>query len=405
MRENISFKSILVGTYLFSVPVFSYSEDFHLNMIPQFIGLIIIAYAFYDSLKPHERIKNRSLFFYFLFTIWSVVSYLYIGNFGQTEGILTLVKISLVIASTAFLIKNQQDLTTVLLMFFFSIFLTFYLNYNVIMNLRNLNNFGEEERFAGTFANANTAAIYCIAIIWAGFTVLLNKKQNFIVRAIIIAGLMIACFVIIYSGSRKGIIGLGFFSIVVAWISIKKYGYTLFRKVISIFIALCILAFVINLIYKSPFFSRVTTTFQGDASSAARLYLFKTAMDVWTSSTKNFIFGVGIDNFQFYNYLNTYSHSTISETLVCTGIVGFILFYTSFFSIFIIYFKILKRHRTDIGINLSLFFIFLIIVMFFTTTSVMYEDKLFWPILAMVSSFGVSTLKAISIDEESIPVQ
>jgi O-antigen ligase len=405
MKEALSFRSILVGIYLFSVPVFSYSLDLHLNDVPQFIGIILIVYAIYDSLKPHEKNRTKFILFYSLFVIWSVFSYLFVGNYSQPDGIFTLIKVALIIGSTAYLIKTEDDFTYSLSIFFISIFLTVWLNLNDILNLRNINNFGEEERFAGTFSNANTAALFCIAIIWAGITLLFIKKHNFIVRLAIIMGLILACFVIVYSGSRKGLIGLGFFSITIAWFSIKKFGYTFFRKLIVVSIALGTLFVILYMIYTSPFFNRVSGTLQGDASSAARLYLFKEAISLWHSSVKNLLIGIGINNFQFYNNLNTYSHSTISETLVCTGIVGFALFYLSFFSVFSAYFKVPKNENLDLKINMNLLLIFIIVVLFFSSTAVMYDDKFFLPLLAMISSYVNLIKKNILNNEESLDIQ
>lgn len=113
-------------------------------------------------------------------------------------------------------------------------------------------------------------------------------------------------------------------------------------------------------------------------------------MNVWGSSLKNMIVGVGTDNYRFFNSLNDYSHSTISETLVCTGIIGFGLYFSSFFSIIAGYIKQIRFSNADTKIIIILVLIFLLSFLFFSVTAVMYDDRLFWPLLGMICSYSLA---------------
>ena len=388
-NTNFTFQGFIVGAYLFSVPVFSYTSKLGLNNIPQYIGILITIYAFYYFLKTRSLNKNSFLLFYLIFTIWSIVSYTYADNHSQPEALKTLIKVTIITISAGLLIKHKSDFILCLSFFFISIFLAVWLNLDDILNLKNSYFLTDEERFAGTFANANTAAMYGIAIIWTGMFLLFNEKKNILIKFIIIVGIIVAGFLIIYSGSRKGLIGLGFLTISMAWIFIKKHGYTLFRKFTLTVISLAVVSAIFIIIYTSPFFSRIETMFQGESSFDTRLYLLKEALYVWKSSLKNTIIGIGIDNFRFYNTMMTYSHSTVSEILVSTGIIGFILYFSCFIIIFSIFGNLYKILEQGEKIIILIIFVFLILVLFFNSAAVMYDDRLYLPLLGVISSYGL----------------
>lgn len=404
MERRSSFGAYLIGIYLFSVPVFAYSGKLGLNVIPQIIGVFLTCYAFYDLTKVRQFPKNRALILYFLFTIWSITCYFFAEYQFETETLFTLIKVTIITLSVASLIKNQSDFYISLSIFFISVFMAVILNIKDILAISNLNEITDNERFAGTFANANTAALYCLAIIWTGFLLLFKQNQSFFFKVLILAGLTLAGLLIIYSGSRKGLLGLGLFSVGLGYFIIKMYGNTALRKIFFIIVVLAGLVTTFLLIYTSPFFYRVLTIFKHEASSDERIYLFTKAINLWSSSLKYFIFGVGVDNFQFYNELKVYSHSTISETLVCTGIVGFGLYFASLFSIFSTYLKVFRKIIYDEKISIIFVLIFLILLLFFNSTAVMLSDRLFWPMLGIISSHGILIDWTIQNEEVGIKV-
>ena len=392
-NQKPSFGSFLVGTYLSSVPIFSYSSVMALTFIPQIIGAFLSLYAVYELLKIRVFNKNISIIFYFLFSIWSVVSFPFSEYKSQNSELLTLAKTVIITGCAAFLIRNQTEFIFSLAIFFISIFLAFWLNLEDILGFRNFNSITNEERFAGTLGSANTAALYGLAITWSGLMLLFTTKRNLIRTLLILMGLILAGIIVLYSGSRKGLIGLAFISIATVWIPIKKFGSTYFRKTLLAILLLGITCAIVIVIFRSPFSSRMQTMFQGDASTFNRVYLFKEAINVWLSSLKNTITGVGIGNFSFHNSLHTYSHSTVSETLVCTGIIGFGLYYIGFLSIFSSFINSLRFSKSEEKTNILLVIIFLFLILFFSLTAVMYNDRLFWPLLGIISSYGITLKK------------
>jgi O-antigen ligase len=383
-----SFGGFIVGVYLFCVPVFSYSVEMKMNYVPQVSGIFLVLYAIITLINNKTIERNTAIFLYFLFTLWSITTFIFAENQSQIESLITLSKVAIITLSVSIIIRKQSDYFMALLISFLSIYFIFWLNLGDILNLIYSNNNLEENRFAGTFSNANTAAIYCLAIIWIGILLFFYKYRNILIRIMIIGGITIATIIIIYSGSRKGIIGLGFLSFFFGWIIIRKSKNSRLNRISTIVSVIVILYFILNAIFKSPFYNRIPELFQGDTSTITRWSLFIEALNIWTSSFKNLIIGIGLNNFQFFSSTKDYSHSTISETLVCTGIVGFALYYTSLFMIFYDYYKILPNSNQDFRAFIKTVFIFLFLILFFSLSAVIYSDRLLLPLIGMISSFG-----------------
>ena len=395
MKQRASFESYLVGLYLFSVPVFSFSGEMGLSFVPQILGAVITLFAIFEIAKVKKLPKNIAIFLYLLFTAWSLTSSVFAEYQTETTELFTLIKVSIITFSVSILIRDQSDFYVSLSVFFASVFITVVLNFQNITAISNLDEITDRDRFAGTFANANTAALYYLGIIWTGSILLFRRNINFFLNILIVSGILLAGVVIIYSGSRKGLLGLGFFSIGLAYFLIKEYAYTTLRKLFILIVVIGTIFTIFFIIYSSPFYYRVQTMLQGESSFEERIYLFSRAIYTWCSSFRNLVMGVGVDNFQFYNDLKVYSHSTVSETLACTGIVGFGLYFAVLFSIISTYFKASRIYFSNTISTIIFVLIFLALLLFFNMTAVMISDRLFWPLLGAISSYGLIINKQV----------
>lgn len=390
MFRKVSIGSLLVGTYLFSVPVFSYSEDMGLNFIPQAIGALIVVYAIYIIMSKSQFYTNNSIYFYGIYCIWTIIVSFFVVYQVNTDSILTLLKIGIIALSISFLINKESDLNLTLFIYFISIFITIYLNLDDIIALRGAGQLDEDMRFDGTFENANTAAIFALTIIWAGVFLLVSERQNTLVKILIFLGIFLAGFLIFYSGSRKGILGILILSMSFSFLIYRHYGQTFAARamvILAVIGGLVLLSFVL---VTSPFFNRMTGMLTGDESSfTLRQYLIRESLRVWSDSPKNFMIGIGFGNFHYYNYARLYSHTSFTETLVTTGLIGFILFFSALGSICILYYRLYKNRAGKQKLVAQSIIVLLILILFFNAFAVMIADRILWPLIAYLYSYGM----------------
>jgi len=392
MKDKITLRGLAAGIYLFSVPVFSFSAELGLNAIPQLIGAMLVLYAAADLIITGEIRRNVPLLLYILFALWSIVPAVFSEFTNQMGSGTTLIKVMLITAAVSVLVKTRMDFIVSLSLFFLSVFVAMWLNIDDLAALRASEITGTD-RFAGTFANANTAAMYGMTIIWSGFTLLMISKRSFITALVITLGVALAIVLIIYSGSKKGYLGLALFGLLAAWLVIKKPGRSFAGKIAVYLTVAAVLSGVMYVLYTSPFFYRVETMFDEQYSTDSRMYLFNRALFVWGSSVKNFLMGVGLGNFKFYNNLHVYSHSTIAETLVCTGVIGFLLYFGSLGSVLVLYGKAAALLPAGQRTQVWLVFILMLLILFFNVAAVLYASRILWPLLGIISSQGVTLLE------------
>lgn len=384
-----------VAIYLFSVPAFSYSPDLSLAFIPQLLGFLVVSYAVVDIARQKNLQVGKDIQLYGLYSIWAVLTYLFSslgGNFEQGGTLGTLVKVAAVTVAAAQLTKSRKDFNVVLAIYSSSIFLVAYLNYDLIQSLRNTTRILGTDRFDGTLANANTAAMYALSVIWTSLTIYLASSINRLLKYILMLSIPIAVWIIAFSGSKKGLLGVAILSVLISWILIKRHRKSFLKFSGAIIAAGVLLTGSVYYIYHSPFFFRLELFFTGGdtGSTAQRYYLAETAIRIWLGDVRTFLIGLGYDNFRFHNQLRTYSHSTVTETLVTTGIVGFLLYFSC---LFILGKRLLKLQRIALyrdsmpSIYMGLAFVLLFV--FFSINAVMCASREFWPLIALVSSYSM----------------
>ncbi len=176
--------------------------------------------------------------------------------------------------------------------------------------------------------NANGDANVClIGIVTA--SLLIGVTKNRFYKLFILLSCVLFLFVNLMTGSRKSLLCSLFyimFWIVVdyktTWKTIKTH-----TKVFIVFLSLAVIGLFI--IYGIPIFMNSTTFLRfSDAhamqSDSGRVELYR---EGWRHFVSNPIFGIGFNQFRVYNSRGLYSHSTYTEILANTGIVGTILFF------------------------------------------------------------------------------
>lgn len=148
---------------------------------------------------------------------------------------------------------------------------------------------------------------------------------------VIFLGLMFFLYIIILTGSRKSLIAAAFY--LIYWI-VTIYPRTLklatfsAKFVLSILIPLVFIIFLINygpIFLESETFTRINSLITvGDET---RSMMFKDGLGLFA---QNPWFGVGFKQYMLVGMFSTYSHSTYSELLACTGIIGTVLYLSAY---------------------------------------------------------------------------
>lgn len=399
-RPKPRWGAYLIGAYLFSVPAFAYSDSSGLLIIPQVTGALLVGYALFDLLGSLNISIPGEVGLYGLMGLWAVITFYFGASASEwgTPSLGTLTKVVIATLACAQLIKDDDDLFIALKIFVFSILFVYYQNMGDIQYLRMAGYVTEEDRFAGTLTNANTAAIFSLTVIWAAILLLLRSRKGLLRGALFFAPIGTALLIIYYSGSKKGLIGLGLFVLFITRLLYIRQHATFFRRSLIILISCFLIIIAGYFIYTSPFFFRMEQLFSGisNPSDINRLDLAREAVNVWLMNWKTFFIGVGYDNFWTYSSLGTYAHSTPLELLASNGIIGFSLFMGF---LFLLFRKFIFLYRQTFNEELKIIFfaviIFLSIYSFFMMFAVLHDSRELLPILGCLAAFGKYHLRLL----------
>lgn len=390
----------VVGAYLFSVPAFAYSESLGLLVVPQLAGALLVAFAIVDIIERRRIAIPKEIGLYGLLGLWAVATFIFGADSSGWRALGTLIKVVVATLACAQLIKREEDFLLAMKIFIFSILLVYYQNMGELRYLRIADNITAEDRFAGTLSNANTAAIFSLAVIWASLIVLLHLKRGLLARAFYLIPIGISLLIIYYSGSKKGLIGIALFALFLTRLLYIREKRSFYRKSVIIVASILMIILVSLFIYTSPFFRRIEEFYSGRSDSdIKRIELAGEAIKVWRMNWKTFFMGVGHDNFRLFSYYQDYSHSTPFELLANNGLIGFLLF-IGFLFLFFQRFLFLYRHASD-GQLAAIFFaslIFLFVYSFFMVAAVLHDSRELMPILGCAAAYGQHHLRKLFRD-------
>lgn len=213
----------------------------------------------------------------------------------------------------------------------------------------------ENERLANEYLNANVLGML------AASTMVIALYEILYRGVAVSDGLCVLCIlVIVASGSRKAIIALAFGCISIYVLLNRENNIS--QRIIRIIIGVFVLLLLIYIAYSFQFFSGINQRLQYlvnmllgsgevDHSALVRQKLIEIGFEQFRKTPFK---GIGLDNPRFLvsNYLNYtyYLHNNYVELLAGTGIVGTLLFYSSY--IYLIRKIISFRHSKVRSLNL-----------------------------------------------------
>lgn len=189
--------------------------------------------------------------------------------------------------------------------------------------------------------NPNTLGLIMVIGIFCVFYNMQTSRK--VVTFFLIFLLFAFSYVIILSGSRKAF--LSAVIIIILWLILKLKTLLVSRRenVIKGIVTL-VLTFIIGIFLFNKFvvdtllFERLANLF--DSGDNTRIEMYK---ESWLLFKDNPLLGVGMENFREVSSFNRYSHSTYAEMIASTGIIGVILYFFPYITMFS---QILKLSRS-----------------------------------------------------------
>lgn len=388
-RWHRSVPPFVGGLYLASVPIFNYSEYLNAYGIPQIlIGLLLVIVLLRGAFLHEGIVLPVSTSFFFL---WIVFAGATLVGFGRNpfdgDLFMTTGKVVLSTVLLANIPRRLEDLRTIATILALACPIVFIINGSDIVRLFAIFQSGtlsDADRFAGTLANANTAAWFGVMSAWSGVMLILISRRPLRWGATIVVALGIVLIVI--SGSRKGLLAIPI-SVAIFYFVLyfRVRGSGVFKTLASAGIMVLLLGLFFALL-ASPFGHRLEVVVAGDSESSA-----DSRWDMATAGLRLFsenpLFGIGFDRYRYESWRygavqGAYSHSTPVEVLANTGIIGLLLYSASFFWMFR---ELLQARKQGSNKSERLWFggsiCLVVLFAWFSLFSVSFEDKLTWPLL------------------------
>lgn len=346
LRKNLIFEyGNTIVLLIFFVSVFAYmpTARFSDRIVWVMATLLLLGITFLNTFQRKGRIVlDKSLKWYLSFVLWGGVSCIWSINGSQFSQYLiyTFTVIICTIFCLGRYIHTQKDVERVSYILIIAGCLaaarfTYYTPWDSILS--------SGYYMRGTFGSLlddvtnynNYTSHLCIVCVIAAYYAIVKKKKTCYFAFVFLFA------VLIFGGSRKNIIVIPavalFFSLTQGNVKSKLKTLAMIFGIIAVAIyALFTLDFL------SQIRDRLMDMFTGiglfstlgssiDQSTQERLYLIETAKSAWISSP---MWGVGWDNFRYYNSLKLYAHNNYWELLASLGAIGFALFYSYYLKIF-----------------------------------------------------------------------
>jgi len=323
------FVCLFFGLACFSIPTFSFLGI--LNVVTWVFTISFLSLMAYKVFFINKQISFDYISFSFiLFAFSSLISSLLNGmvNFGLTALLMTI---------TTFVIytfvKENKHLKYILIKVVYLATVLFLIVFIIIYH-HQLATFNISNRLGGDFGNINDVAIFLgLGICLSCFYAFSAKKWYFKLAN------GFACVFFMYAGLSTGskililtsILFFVFFIIV--FFGKKKWYISLAILFLVIVFGVVILNLPFARIIRERFYSmimtffdlEISTTTYVDYSSIYRLQMFINGIEMMLRKP---LFGYGFHGFHNYSSFGyAWSHNNFSETLVCFGVAGTILYF------------------------------------------------------------------------------
>ena len=274
---------------------------------------------------------------------------------------------------SAKMIKNIKVWIRLFLLAFFAfVLIVYFVNWNAVLG--SILSGSQDIRIGSKLCNQNELGFFCsLSFSFCLYLILfLDKKIDYLFGI----ELLLVSILAYLTGSKTSIllIIISIAVLVIFKLTNIKIG---FKALLISFVALLIVIILVFApgIFRTRLIRMLSTVFglgRPDTSILQRFVWFKYGVVV---GSQNMIFGYGYDGFRVLTSTGVYSHSNYSEIIYCSGLLGFVCFYSIPFS-FVVYPFILKRQPAQAQIRLVL--LMGLLLLFASFSIVFYTNKLLY---------------------------
>jgi O-antigen ligase len=319
--------------------------------------------------------------YYLLFFFGGLVSFINTTNVSASSRIyITYISLFLLYIYTRYFLKNIRDIHKVLDYLFVCTVITFV--YFQISGIAVYNVESDVPRVSGGIGDSNQYAMYILLLLpLALYRAMVSSGAS---KGLYVAYAFILFFMLIYTGSRGGV--LGFFGASVIFIHYYGIG-----RLKSILLSLIVVTVILFSFVPKGYWERVATITapQGvDSSKDVRTDNYRIALKMFID---NPISGVGLDNFKFRSIDYGIQrggyvvHNTYLEILTGGGLLCFIPFVLILMNTWrkIKIKSNYEKNTRDLMVCLKASFVSLLITTFFISED---HSKIYWFFIALTSS-------------------
>lgn len=357
------------------------------------IQLIFFGYYFFFIIKNKVIWINNSrpiIHIYFSFFIFCFLSIFW--SYDKYESFSKSITVFQILINS-YILYDFLNKTRTIEYVFYALTFTTVINFMILIEIIPSSPANWDSwRFQGTRDNPNYLAVLQLVTIFFN-TYFIKSKQgkSLIIRVIFILSISLAFYVMIMTGSKKGIFMSVPFFLYLTFDNFKKIWFNL----VLVFTIIYFSFVGLDSIYKtiglnedySRILKRVNEFLSGEGTSTIeRVSFIKGGLNIFYEHP---FFGVGIGGLK--KVFGTYSHSNFIDLLAGLGAIGFAIFYS-------MYFKIFGRIRKIKGESKLLFFFFLSCLLVLDIAQVTYYYK-FSIFILVVFIFLVENLSVIAKKE------
>jgi len=393
-----SLVAVAVAIYMVSVITLSTASE-ATSWIPQVVGAVVGVMWLVVGVvvKGQPIIWSSPVTSFILFTLWGMTGILVTIDVDFFWGIeLTGLKVMAMAWIALQCVRTRKDFLFCCLLIGASSILIMLLGKDTIMHALEYTGGREKAtaRASGTLlSNSNDLGQFGVLVCITSGTCLLGYK-SVIMKLVSLAPMVVALYLVAASGSRTAMVGLAAAVVGVYWYHFREAGKgSLIRKVFMILLAVGVMGGSVYFLIRSPFFFRLAAVFSSsDAMQDEPRYQY--FMRALKAMSENPLFGLGMGGFAANRLgvdefgMGHYSHSSVSETLSCTGLPGFFLFFGGRY----VFYKLLKRVRNlplppqDFAtVNLIMAYFWALVT--FDIVSVTLQHRLMWPLIGACGGY------------------